>query len=399
MSRILLLSNGHGEDLSGSLLAKYFVKNGDRVDALPIVGNGDNYKKVNIRIIGKTKKFSTGGVGYNSFKGRMLEIFGGQIIYFLKKLYLSYQLRNKYDFYLVIGDIVPVFFAWFSKKDFFTYLVAYSSHYEGKLNLPWPCKFFLLSKYAKKIYARDLLTSNDLTQQLGKKVSFLGNPFMDKFSFFENQSNSLPFNIGLFPGSRSPEFLENLQLILEVLETMAELKYFEEVAFKFAIVKALSKEKISQILFQRKWISVEKKEQKEENDGLEFKYGFITINFNWNLFEDILFKTKFVISMAGTASEQAIGLGKPVIQIEGKGPQFTKSFADAQRRLLGRYVFCSTNYKNKRDQINQTINLILKVIYLIKLDKKFLTSCLDNAKLRIGENNSCIKIINDINMS
>ncbi len=399
MSRILLLSNGHGEDLSGSLLAKYFIKNGDRVDALPIVGNGDNYKKVNIRIIGKTKKFSTGGVGYNSFKGRMLEIFGGQIIYFLKKLYLSYQLRNKYDFYLVIGDIVPVFFAWFSKKDFFTYLVAYSSHYEGKLKLPWPCKFFLLSKYAKKIYARDLLTSHDLTQQLGKKVSFLGNPFMDKFSFFQNQSNPVPFNIGLFPGSRSPEFLENLQLILEVLETMAELKYFEEVTFKFAIVKALPKEKISQILFQRKWISVEQKEQKEKNDGQEFKYGFITINFNWNLFEDILFKSKFVISMAGTASEQAIGLGKPVIQIEGKGPQFTKSFADAQRRLLGRYVFCSTNYKNKRDQINQTINLILKVIYLIKLDKKFLTSCLDNAKLRIGENNSCIKIINDINMS
>ena len=43
--------------------------------------------------------------------------------------------------------------------------------------------------------------------------------------------------------------------------------------------------------------------------------------------------------MAGTATEQAIGLAKPVIQIEGKGPQFTKSFAEAQRRLLGRYVF------------------------------------------------------------
>ena len=55
MSRILLLSNGHGEDLSGSLLAKYFVKKGDLVDALPIVGDGENYKKVNIRIIGKTK--------------------------------------------------------------------------------------------------------------------------------------------------------------------------------------------------------------------------------------------------------------------------------------------------------------------------------------------------------
>ena len=103
--------------------------------------------------------------------------------------------------------------------------------------------------------------------------------------------------------------------------------------------------------------------------------------------------------MAGTASEQAIGLGKPVIQIEGQGPQFTKSFAEAQRRLLGKYVFCANNYKNKKDQINQTINLILKVLYLIKIDKKFLITCLDNAKLRIGDSNACIKIVNDIKAS
>ena len=138
------------------------------------------------------------------------------------------------------------------------------------------------------------------------------------------------------------------------------------------------------------------RKKKGKNNGLEFTYGFITINLNWNLFDEILFKSKFVISMAGTASEQAIGLAKPVIQIEGNGPQFTKSFAEAQRRLLGRYVFCSTNYINKKDQINQTINLILKVMYLIKLDKMFLISCIDNANLRIGQSNSCIKITNDI---
>ena len=396
MSRILLLSNGHGEDLSGSLLAKYFVEEGDVVDALPIVGDGENYKKENIKIIGKTKKFRTGGIGYNSLKGRMFEIFGGQLIYFFRKLYLSYALRNKYDFYLVIGDIVPIFFAWFAKKDFFTYLVAYSSHYEGKLKLPWPCKFFLLSKYAKKIYSRDFLTANDLTLQLRKKVIFFGNPFMDKFSSFENKSKSLPFNIGLFPGSRSPELLYNLQLILEVLESMSKLKYFQNIAFNFAIVKAFSSNKIITIFNQRNWIYVEKK---GKSDALEFKYGFISISLNWNLFEEILCKSNFVISMAGTASEQAIGLAKPVIQIEGKGPQFTKSFAEAQRRLLGKYVFCATNYSNKKDQINQTINLILKVIYLIKLDKKFLSSCLDNSNQRIGESNSCIKIINDIKVS
>jgi len=42
--------------------------------------------------------------------------------------------------------------------------------------------------------------------------------------------------------------------------------------------------------------------------------------------------------MAGTAIEQAVGLGKPVIQIPGRGPQFTYRFAEAQMRLLGSSV-------------------------------------------------------------
>jgi len=102
--------------------------------------------------------------------------------------------------------------------------------------------------------------------------------------------------------------------------------------------------------------------------------------------------------MAGTAAEQAIGLGKPVIQIEGKGPQFTKSFAEAQRRLLGKYVFCASNYKDKSDQINQTTKLIIEVIYLIKLNKKFLISCNKNAKKRLGENKACLKMVDDMNI-
>ena len=224
MFKILILSNGHGEDLSGSLIAKQFVKSGYSVHALPIVGIGNHYEKEKIKIIGKTKEFRTGGIGYNSFKGRLTEILGGEIFYLLKRLYLTFKIRKKYDYFFVVGDIVPVFFAWVCKKDFFTYLVAYSSHYEGKLKLPWPSKFFLLSQKAKKIYARDSLTANDLTLQLKKKVSFLGNPFMDKFFPRNKELNKDEFSIGLFPGSRFPEILDNFVLILEVLEALSDLR-------------------------------------------------------------------------------------------------------------------------------------------------------------------------------
>ncbi len=395
MSKILVLSNGHGEDLSGSLIAKQLIKSGYSVNALPIVGKGNHYKKEKIKIIGKTKEFSTGGIGYNSFKGRLSEIFGGEIIYLLRRLYLTYRLRKKYDYFFVVGDIVPVFFAWICRKDYFTYLVAYSSHYEGNLKLPWPSKFFLLSQKAKKIYTRDFLTANDLTFQLKKKVSFLGNPFMDKFFPINKELKNSEFSIGLFPGSRFPEILDNFVLILDLLESLSDLRYFQKIEFNFAIVNVLSAAKIKQIFHKRRWLKLEKIKEKYL---LKFKYKSLEVNIYWNNFEKILLKSRCCISMAGTAAEQAIGLGKPVIQIEGKGPQFTKSFAEAQRRLLGKYVFCASNYEDKNDQINKTIQLIIKVIYLIKLNKKFMISCNENAKQRLGENKACLKMVDDMNI-
>ena len=395
MFKILILSNGHGEDLSGSLIAKQFVKIGYSVSAMPIVGKGNHYKKEKIKIIGKTKEFSTGGIGYNSLKGRLTEIFGGEIFYFLKRLYLTYKIRKNYDYFFVVGDIVPVFFAWICKKDFFTYLVAYSSHYEGKLKLPWPSKFFLLSPNAKKIYTRDSLTANDLTLQLKKKVSFLGNPFMDKFFSKNKELKNSAFSIGLFPGSRLPEISYNLVLILEVLEALSNLRYFQEIEFNFAIVNTFSSIRIREIFKNRKWLYIEKINEKHL---IKFQYKTLKVNLYWNSFEEILLKSKCCICMAGTAAEQAIGLGKPVIQIEGKGPQFTKSFAEAQRRLLGEYVYCASNYKDKNDQINQTIKLIIQVIYLIKLNKKFLISCNENAKKRLGENKACPNMVDDMNI-
>ena len=290
---------------------------------------------------------------------------------------------------------MPVFFAWICKKDFFTYLVAYSSHYEGRLKLPWPSKLFLLSQNAKKIYTRDSLTANDLTLQLKKKVSFLGNPFMDKFFSRKKELKKSEFSIGLFPGSRMPEILDNFVLILEVLEGLSDLRYFQKIEFNFAIVNALSSSQIKEIFRNRKWFYLEKIKDKYL---MKFQYKSLEVNIYWNNFDKILLKSKCCISMAGTAAEQAIGLGKPVIQIEGKGPQFTKSFAEAQRRLLGKYVFCASNYKDKNDQINQTIKLIIKVIYLMNLNKRFMFSCNENAKKRLGENKACPKMVDDMNI-
>ncbi|MGL4502970.1 MAG: lipid-A-disaccharide synthase-related protein, partial [Planktothrix sp.] len=60
-------------------------------------------------------------------------------------------------------------------------------------------------------------------------------------------------------------------------------------------------------------------------------------------FNDCLALGNIAIAMAGTATEQFVGLGKPAIAIPGEGPQFTRTFANNQQRLLGRSLIIVEN--------------------------------------------------------
>jgi len=69
--------------------------------------------------------------------------------------------------------------------------------------------------------------------------------------------------------------------------------------------------------------------------------GPLVVELGWGEFGAILAGSLLVLCTAGTAAEQAVGLGKPVLQLVGRGPQFTAGFAEAQRRLLGPGVRCA----------------------------------------------------------
>ena len=139
MGRILLLSNGHGEDLSGSLLANALRDLGHEVSALPLAGLGRPYRQAKIPLLGSSHEFSTGGLGYTSLQGRLTELLQGQILYLLRRLIRLLRNAHRFDLIVVVGDVIPVIAAWLTRRPVATYLVAYSSHYEGRLRLPWPC--------------------------------------------------------------------------------------------------------------------------------------------------------------------------------------------------------------------------------------------------------------------
>ena len=107
MARILLLSNGHGEDLSGALLAQELQQQGHNVQALPLVGLGSAYQKAGVPLLGRSHEFSTGGIGYTSLRGRLTEIAQGQVLYLLRRLVRLLRHRHRFDLILVVGDVIP----------------------------------------------------------------------------------------------------------------------------------------------------------------------------------------------------------------------------------------------------------------------------------------------------
>ncbi|MCX5951002.1 MAG: lipid-A-disaccharide synthase-related protein [Cyanobacteria bacterium] len=336
VSRILLISNGHGEDLSGSLLGRQLRQRQQSVEAFPLVGAGEAYRQAGLKVIGRTRNFSTGGLGYTSLKGRLTELGQGQVQYLFSRILTLIRQRRDYALVVAVGDLVPVLAAWLSGRPTVVYLVAYSSHYEGKLRLPWPCGWLLRQRRIRAIWSRDALTADDLSGQLGRPVRFLGNPFQDAVAAAATPTpaaaGNSPQGLGLLPGSRLPEAKANLVLLLEVLQRLPEsLQQPGALRLQAALVGALTAAEVLDAAAPLGWTLGEA--GRGHNDTV-LRRGPLVLRLVWHGFVEVLRDSDLVLAMAGTAVEQAVGLGKPVLQLAGSGPQFNGRFAEAQRRLL-----------------------------------------------------------------
>ena len=373
MARILLLSNGHGEDLSGALLAQDLQQQGHSVQALPLAGLGSAYRKADVPLLGRSHEFSTGGIGYTSLQGRLTELLQGQVLYLLRRLIRLLRHRQRFDLILVVGDVIPVIAAWLSHRPVATYLVAYSSHYEGQLRLPWPCAALLKSKRFKAVYSRDQRTAEDLSHQLHRPVTFLGNPFMDSVLTGAATATASGQRIGLLPGSRRPELEQNLQLLLQLMELLPTTP---PCSVDLALVPSLDDVSLQRLSNRVGW---------QLTNGVLHRDGSVSINVRRGAFNAVLQNSDLMIGMAGTAIEQAVGLAKPVLQVSGQGPQFTAAFAEAQRRLLGPTVFCAPGESGSREALKASAELALALLDRFRRDPGFQQQCRVEAKRRLGE--------------
>ncbi|WP_094556462.1 lipid-A-disaccharide synthase-related protein [Synechococcus sp. 1G10] len=361
--RLLLLSNGHGEDLSGSLIGQELQKLGLEVVALPLVGHGGAYRQAGLPVLGHTREFSTGGLGYTSLGGRLTELVQGQLTYLLSQLVLFFREARHCAAVVVVGDVIPVLAAWCSRRPVVTYLVAYSSHYEGRLRLPWPCGSCLRSRRFRRVFSRDAFTATDLSHQLGRPVDFLGNPFLDRVlesapSLDGPGVGASSPRLGLLPGSRLPEALRNFELMLQVLTRLpAALQVRGGLQLNAALVGAIDAATVARLSRPLGW-------QLEPSGRL--CRGELELRLHWGEFQAVVQQADLLLAMTGTATEQAVGLGKPVVQLAGGGPQFSPNFAEAQRRLLGPSLFSAEGEPGSERSLGGTATLVGDVLHQLQ---------------------------------
>lgn len=374
--KLLFISNGHGEDNHSSHIIRSLWELAPELEiaAAPIVGQGNAYRNINVPIVSPTLTLPSGGFTYTNRLRLVNDIRAGLLTSTWRQIRAVRRYAPSCDLVFATGDVVGQCFAYISGKPFISFTSPLSAIYEGTLKIDVVLNAILKSPRCLALFSRDAYTAKDYQKQGFNKAQFGGIPSLDRL---QPQGKDLQLDPGkpmmaLLPGSRIPEAMRNLKLLLELVIEIAQLN--PQVQFRAALVP--------DVMASLATIAAE--------TGWNYDQGVLTYSAQGNsiakvlcfsdAFSDIVCQTKLVLGMAGLAVDQAMAIGKPIVQIPGSGPQFTYAFAEAQERLLGLSVKTIGTEPATSAILQEAAHYAVEAIQ----DKAYLDACVANGQDRFG---------------
>ncbi|WP_448524600.1 lipid-A-disaccharide synthase-related protein [Parathermosynechococcus lividus] len=342
--RLLCVSNGHGEDAIATAILQPLQQGCPEMEmtALPLVGEGLAYQRCGIPLLQTGKTLPSGGFIYMDWRQLWQDLRAGLVSLLGQQFDALQQWSKDGGHVLAVGDVVPLLFAYLSgcpysfvgtaKSDYYLDGAAWwGAGWAGSDYLPWE-QWLLRSRRCWGVFPRDSRTAQGL-QRLGIAANDCGNPMLDLVMPPPEPSPFHPKTIVLLPGSRAPEAYRNWQLILNSLIPYAD----EAIVLLAAISPGLEIGVFEESLGQ--WQRVPSPLAAAQAR----QYGHLQLILSQQHFREFLHWADGGIALAGTATEQAVGLGKPVVTFAGQGPQFTRAFARRQQQLLGSSLYYLEN--------------------------------------------------------
>ncbi len=366
--RLLVLSNGHGEDLIALRVLQCLHQRHPELEiaVLPLVGEGSAYAPLEqagaLRRIGPRRSLPSGGFSNQSLRGLLADLWAGVLGLSWRQWRLVRRWGRSGDPVLAVGDLLPLLLAWASgapygfigtPKSDYTWAsgpgsAGVAALYHRCKGSEWdPWEWGLMARRRCRLVAlRDRFTARGLRRH-GVAALAPGNPMMDGLqadplpAALEHQSRLL-----LLGGSRMPEALGNLRRLLGALED------WDPQAPLLLLAPCGSRPAPAEWEPLLRGLGFAP-ERIPDGTGAAaaWRRGPLQLLVGPGRFAAWAGWAELGLAAAGTATEQVVGLGIPALSLPGPGPQFKRGFAERQSRLLGGAVAVCRSPEQLRDRL------------------------------------------------
>jgi uncharacterized protein (TIGR03492 family) len=330
VKRLLVVSNGHGEDLEAAQILGALPSDGVALSAFPLVGLGSAYPP-RATLLDPRRDFPSAGFGLRAgWKALCADLASGWLGFWRRQRHTLRAQRGRVDLVIAAGDVYCLAMAGVTGGPTVFIELPRSEHIAPHT----PLEMWIIRCFACQVFTRDDVTA-DALRRGGLPAACLGFTLMDTLALSGEEfglTDDRPV-ITLLAGSKPPAF-ENLILLLRASAAAAE--QVPGLAVLVAWAPGLSPARLRETVAAAGGIWL---------DDSHFRFESVDAVVTRDHFADALQRATVVLGMAGAAHEQAAGLGRPVVAFPGAGPQFTHRFLQEQRRLLGDALVAASTWQ------------------------------------------------------
>jgi uncharacterized protein (TIGR03492 family) len=340
--RLLVISNGTGEDSIGAEIVRRLPRT-IIPEAYPTLGEGHAYRGV-CQIVGPRAALAS--EGQRNYRGSIAkDVKGGGLATIPPAIRFLRGVRGAYDSVLVVGDAIGVLACWLGGLTGIIFLDVYNTGYGRRYYFG---EKRVMRKVCRTVFCRSQILADQL-KAVGIDARAAGNVMMDTIPTgdYDAMRRRLRLKaVTLLPGSRE-QTIVNFALQVEALGMLPEPVRPDVFVAVAEGVEPEQLAKTANLFFHPS-------QGRERSDLGRLTGRGLHVHLARGALRPLLDASDVVMSQAGTATIQAIGLGKPVItfardtvrsrRIEGNNklygearlrvPSQAEPIADALKRLL-----------------------------------------------------------------
>ncbi|NLL37668.1 MAG: tetraacyldisaccharide 4'-kinase [Fretibacterium sp.] len=326
--RLVVASNGHGEDAIGALLAEKLRRSFPEADvtAFPLVGRGDAYRTEGFSVSSTPSVTPSGGVLKYHLRDLWADLRAGLLRHIHSQLGAWRRLAGTVRTPVCVGDVYLLLHTLWGCGTAPLFVATAKTVY---LSGHWRLERSLIRRGARCVWTRDPESADQLRRS-GATVRFEGSPIMDLLGDApttqppEPPASGETVRVLLLPGSRLRAY-SDAGLLLGAAELLASRR-----PCSFLMVLAPTLELGQLAASCPGWVL----EGEDETVSAALTKGDVRVELSLAPVSEAAVGSKLLLGLGGTANQLCAGLGIPVVSIDEKGKRVQKKLLEDAELLV-----------------------------------------------------------------